>query len=192
MRRCNARVFHSVRAILRDDAESEDVMQQAYVNAYAHLGDFQGHARLSTWITRIAVHEALARARRSKKWTSLDDDDTERPTMTTLAHPSADLEKSAADREILQGLEDAIDGLPGAFRAVFVLRAVEEMSVTEAAEVLDISEETVKTRLFRARSLLKDALGVRAQGAATQAFAFHLSRCDRVVAAVLRRVGTKS
>ena len=188
MRRYNTRIFRAVRAIVRNDDEAEDVMQEAYVNAYAHLGDFEGRARLSTWLTRIAVHEAIARARRGKRWTSLDDD-TEHLTMATLPHPARDPEKSAADRELLGVLEDAVDALPGAFRAVFVLRVVEEMSLAETAEALDVPEETIKTRLFRARAALKDALIDRADAVATRAFEFHLSRCDRVVESVLRRIG---
>jgi RNA polymerase sigma-70 factor (ECF subfamily) len=168
MRRNNARVFRAIRSIVRDADEAEDVMQQAYVNAYLHLGEFEGRALLSTWLTRIAVHEALARARHNKKWTSFDEEGTE--------------------RELLGVLEDAIDVLPGAFRAVFVLRVVEGMSVTETAGALDIAEETVKTRLFRARALLKEALVGRTDAVATHAFEFHLSRCDRVVAGVLGKL----
>jgi RNA polymerase sigma-70 factor (ECF subfamily) len=188
MRRYNTRIYRAVRAIVRDEDEAEDVMQEAYLNAYAHLGDFEGRARLSTWLTRIAVHEALARARRGKRWTSLDDD-TEHPTMATLHHPARDPEKATADRELVGMLEDAIDTLPGAFRAVFVLRVVEGMSLAETAEALDVPEETIKTRLFRARAALKDALVDRADAVATRAFEFHLSRCDRVVAGVLRKIG---
>lgn len=188
MRRYNTRIFRAVRAIVRNDDEAEDVMQEAYVNAYAHLGDFEGRARLSTWLTRIAVHEAIARARRGKRWTSFDDD-TEHPTMATLPHPSRDPEKAAADRELLGVLEEAIDTLPGSFRAVFVLRVVEGMSLAETAEALDVPEETIKTRLFRARAVLKDALINRADAVAPRAFEFHLSRCDRVVAGVLRKIG---
>ncbi|MGO9837923.1 MAG: RNA polymerase sigma factor [Polyangiaceae bacterium] len=187
MRRNNARVFRAIRSIVRDADEAEDVMQQAYVNAYLHLGEFEGRAQLSTWLTRIAVHEALARARHNKKWTSFDEEGTEQRTMT-LVHPARNPEKSAADRELLGVLEDAIDVLPGAFRAVFVLRVVEGMSVTETASALDIAEETVKTRLFRARALLKEALVGRTDAVATQAFEFHLSRCDRVVAGVLGKL----
>jgi RNA polymerase sigma-70 factor (ECF subfamily) len=187
MRRNNARVFRAIRSIVRDADEAEDVMQQAYVNAYLHLGEFEGRALLSTWLTRIAVHEALARARHNKKWTSFDEEGTEQRTMT-LVHPARNPEKFAADRELLGVLEDAIDVLPGAFRAVFVLRVVEGMSVTETAGALDIAEETVKTRLFRARALLKEALVGRTDAVATHAFEFHLSRCDRVVAGVLGKL----
>lgn len=191
MRRNNARVFRTARAILRDSDEAEDVMQEVYVNAYAHLADFEGRARFSTWLTRIAVNEALARARRSKKWTLLDEDSTEHSTMATLAHPARDAEKSAADREVIRLLEDAIDALPGVYRTVFVLRVVEEMTVAETVEVLDVPEQTVKTRLFRARELLKNAIAQRAGAQAPRAFEFHLSRCDRVVASVLHRIGTR-
>jgi RNA polymerase sigma-70 factor (ECF subfamily) len=187
MRRNNTRVFRAVRAVLRNDVEAEDAMQDAYVNAYVHLADFEGRAKLSTWLTRIAVHEAFARLRRSRRVTSLDETDSESQPMHH-ASPHSTPESNASDGELRVVLERAIDELPEHFRVVFVLRAVQEMSGAETAEALSIPEETVKTRLFRARSLLQKALTERAESVTSSAFGFHLSRCDRVVAAVMARL----
>jgi RNA polymerase sigma-70 factor (ECF subfamily) len=185
MRRHNQRVYRAARAILRDDGEAEDVMQDAYVRAYGHLHEFEGRARFSTWLTRIAVHEALARARRGRRFQPLDQETQSMPTL-----PRSSPEQLASDHEVSAVLERAIDSLSDEFRAVFVLRAVEEMSGAETAECLGISEETVKTRLFRARARLQETLLQAFEPAAPRAYAFHLSRCDRVVAAVLARIGT--
>ena len=181
MRRYNQRVYRVVRTILRDDAETEDVMQEAYVNAYAHLADFAGRARFSTWMTRIAVHEAFGRLRRRGRQDSLEDLDTEAAMASTAPSPEA----RASDGELRALLEQAVEALPPAFRMVFVLRSIEEMSVAETAEALDIPEETVKTRLHRARSLIRDHLTECVDQSAPAAFGFHLARCDRVVTAVL-------
>ena len=183
MRRHNRRVYRAIRAILRADDDVEDVMQAAYVAAYSHLAEFGGRARFSTWLTRIAVHEALGRLRRGRRTTSLDDVDLEEPMATTRSPEGA-----ASDRELGKVLERAIDELPIGFRAVFMLRAVEDMDVSETALALEIPEETVRTRLHRARALLRDNLAKTLEDAAPQAFEFHLSRCDRVVAAVMPRI----
>jgi len=185
MRRYNARVYRAVRAILRDENEAEDVMQEAYVNAYAHLGDFSGRARFSTWLTRIAVHEAFARLRRRRRVDSLEDSSDE---VHPMAAPISDPEQRASDSELRKILEDAIDVLPEGFRTVFVLRAVEQLSVRETADILDIPEETVKTRLHRARSTLQKHLVERAGAALPAVFGFHLARCDRIVTRVLDRI----
>jgi RNA polymerase sigma-70 factor (ECF subfamily) len=186
MRRHNERVYRAARAILRDDGEAEDVMQDAYVRAYEHLNDFAGRARFSTWLTRIAVHEALARVRRRKRFDSLEEH-TEEPSMST--NPGASPEQQASDIEIRALLESAVEALPDEFRAVFVLRAVEGMSGAEVAECLGIGEETVKTRLYRARGRLQEMLAASIEPALPSLYEFHLSRCDRVVAGVLRRLG---
>src|SRR6185436_17841571 len=147
MRRYNQRVYRTVRAILRDEDETLDVMQEAYVNAFAHLAEFSGRARFSTWLTRIAVHEAFARLRKRKRVESLDDTESEELLM---ASPVLGPENRASDGELRTLLEEAVDGLPEAFRTTFVLRSVEQLSVAETAEVLGIPEETVKTRHHRA------------------------------------------
>ena len=183
MRRHNRRVFRATRAILRDDAEAEDAMQDAYVSAYQHLAEFGGRARLSTWLVRIAVHAALARLRRKRVAAAVDDRDLEEATMPNT--PVRSPEDAVSDAELRAVLEQSIDALPVAFRAVFVLRAVEDMSVAETAEALGIPEETVRTRLHRARGLMREELQKRLDRVAKNAFDFHLSRCDRVVARVL-------
>lgn len=187
MRRHNQRVFRAARAILKDDDEAEDAMQEAYVSAYTHLAEFGGRARFSTWLVRIAVYEALGRLRRAKRAASLDDVDVEEVPMATTRNP----EDAASDVELRALLDESVDALPLGFRAVFVLRAVEEMSAAETAEALGIPEETVRTRLHRARGLLRDSLAKKLESAAPQAYAFHLSRCDRVVAAVLGRIAPR-
>ncbi len=186
MRRNNQRLFRAVRSIAKSDDEAEDVMQEAYVNAYTHLRDFSGRARFSTWLTRIAIHEAFARSRLKRRQTAFDDGSGEEERVTS---PFFDPEQRASDRELRIILEEAVDSLPSAFRTVFVLRSVEELSVSETAEMLEIPEETVKTRLHRARGLLRDALTERVGASLPNIFDFHLSRCDRIVARVFARLG---
>lgn len=142
MRRNNQRVYRAARAILHDANEAEDVMQEAYLRAYEHLGEFEERARFSTWITRIAVHEALARVRRNRRFDSLESH-PEEPSMST--RPATSPEQQTSDVEMRSVLESAVERLPDEFRSVFVLRSVEGMSGAEAAECLGIPEETVKT-----------------------------------------------
>jgi len=182
LRRHNERIYRTVRSILRDEAEVEDAMQQAYVDAFAHLGDFAGRARFSTWLTRIAVHEALARKRRQRP---------EGELMTNLPDPNRSPEQRTQDAETQKLLVTAIDELPEHFRTVFVLRAVQGLSVEETAETLDLNTETVKTRLHRARGLLQKAIIARTEPALARALPFPDTRCDRVVAAVLHRIGVQ-
>jgi RNA polymerase sigma-70 factor (ECF subfamily) len=183
MRRHNRRLFRVARAILRDELEAEDVVQDAWVRAYDALRGFEGRARFTTWVTRICVNEALARARRGKRLEPLDPDHTEEATM-----PAATPEEQASDAEVRHVLERAIDELPEHFRTVFVMRTLEEMSVAETAECLGLTQETVKTRAFRARALLQRAIGERLDATAGQAFDFQGARCDRIVARVLARI----
>jgi len=189
MRRYNQRLYRVARAILRDDTEAEDVMQQAYVNAYRHLDQFEGRALFSTWLTRIAVHEALARARRRGRFHDPEIvDDSNSDTMSGLKSPGLDPERQAFAGELRALIESAIEALPDHYRAVFVMREVEGMSTTESAECLDITEETAKTRLHRARKLLRDSLYERAGIESAAAFSFEAPRCDRVVAAVFEQI----
>jgi RNA polymerase sigma-70 factor (ECF subfamily) len=190
MRRHNRRIYRAARAILRDDADAEDVMQDAYVRAFAHLHEFEGRALFSTWLTRIAVNEAMARSRRGRRFQSLDAKTEETQSMSTA--PRLNPEQQVSDGEIRTVLEHAIGGLSDEFRTVFVLRAVEGMTGAETAECLGIPEETVKTRLFRAKARLQEALLVALEPAASHAYEFHLSRCDRVVASVLARIGARN
>jgi RNA polymerase sigma-70 factor (ECF subfamily) len=190
MRRYNQRLYRVARAILRDDAEAEDVMQHAYVEGYLHIGQFAGRAAFSTWLTKIAVYEALARVRRRGRELLVDPlPETGEDAMCTLKSARPDPEQQALSGEARTLLEASIDALPAAYRSVFVLREVEGLSTAETAECLDVSEEVVKTRLHRARARLREELLARAGVAASTAFSFHLSRCDRVVAAVFERLG---
>jgi RNA polymerase sigma-70 factor (ECF subfamily) len=182
MRRNNQRVFRAARAILKSDDEAQDVMQEAYVRAYQHLAEFRGEAMLSTWLCRIAVHEALARVRKAGKLEPLEPEEMEGPSM------SRDPEEATSDDELRLLLEEAVDQLPDVFRSVFVLRAVEQMSTQEVSEALSVPEDTVKTRLFRARGLLRQALLAKLEDTETKAFKFLGTRCDRVVANVLARI----
>ena len=189
MRRYNQRLYRVARAILRDDTEAEDVMQQAYVNAYRHLDQFAGRALFSTWLTRIAVHEALARARRRGRFKEPEIvNDSNRDTMSGLKSPGLDPERQAFVGELRTLLESAIEALPDRYRAVFVMRDVEGMSTAESAQCLDITEDTAKTRLHRARKLLRDTLYERTGIESAAAFSFDAPRCDRVVAAVFERI----
>ncbi len=187
MRRHNQRIYRTARAILRDDREAEDVMQQAYVNAYAHLRQFDGRAQFSTWLTRIAVHEAIARARRRGRYEPLEDGAGGVEThMPTTSDP--DPERQAFARELGALVETAVDALGDGYREVFMLREVEGLSTAETASVLDLSEDVVKTRLSRAKSSLRRDLLERTGATAASAFTFGKARCDRVVAAVFERI----
>jgi RNA polymerase sigma-70 factor (ECF subfamily) len=189
MRRHNQRVYRAARAILRDDHEAEDVTQEAYVNAYAHLAQFDGRAKFSTWLTKIAVYEALARARRQGRYESLDDHSLETVMPTTS---SPDPERQTFGRELAELIESAVDRLADGSREVFMLRQVEGLSTAETAQVLGVSEDVVKTRFSRARHTLQQDLLDRAGSAASGAFIFGQARCDRVVEAVLGRISTST
>ena len=186
MRRHNRRVFRAARAVLKRDDEAEDVMQDAYVRAYEHLADFRGDASFGTWVARIAVHEAFARLRREKRFSSPTPPTEEAIAM--LPEPDRTPEQSLNDQQLRSVLERAIDALPDDFRAVFVLRAVEQMSGAETAACLGIPEETVKTRLHRARLRLQEIVVRSLDANCESAYDFHLSRCDRVVSRVLQRL----
>ena len=189
MRRHNERLYRAIRAILRDDRDTEDVMQQAYVNAYAHLRQFDGRAAFATWLTRIAVNEALSRARQRGRYQPLETDTMEAIETPMTSRPAPDPERQAIARELSGIVEAAIDRLPDGSREVFVLREVQGLDTGETATSLGISEDAVKTRLSRAKAALRRDLFERAGLAAPTAFAFHQSRCDRVVSAVLTRIG---
>jgi RNA polymerase sigma-70 factor (ECF subfamily) len=188
MRRHNERMYRVARAIVRDDSEAEDVMQQTYVNAYANLRQFAGKARFSTWLTRIAVNESLARARRRGKYECYDDDlSNPEPFMAESSHH--DPERRAFSGELRTLLEWAIDRLPNGAREVFVLREVEGLSTAEVAEALSVSEDVVKTRLSRAKVALRRDVIERTGATAPETFRFYRPRCDRVVARVLAVIG---
>ncbi len=190
MRRYNQRLYRVCRSILRDDAEAEDVMQDAYVRAYTHLAQFEQRAKFSTWLTRIAVHEALARAEKGKRYVSMTDEVENSMTLTTKSSPE-NPETQASQSEMKTILEQAIAKLPDSYRTVFVLRMVENASTEETAEILGMTQENVKIRVLRARAMLRKDLAERIGTTATNAFPFHATRCDRVVANVMRRIQTR-
>ncbi|HEY7498870.1 MAG TPA: RNA polymerase sigma factor [Vicinamibacterales bacterium] len=193
MRRHNGRLFRVARSILRDDAEAEDALQESYLEAYRHIGDFRGRAKLSTWLTRIVINQSLMRLRQQKRARVVvpfnvrdgGGDASEAPEAALADERSESPPVATLRAEIRRILERRIDELPVAFRAVFVMREVEEMSVQETAECLSIPEATVRTRLFRARTLLREALARDLDHATVDLFAFAGDRCDRIVAAVL-------
>jgi RNA polymerase sigma-70 factor (ECF subfamily) len=188
MRRYNQRLYRAARAILRDDSEAEDVLQDTYVRAYQHLDQFAGRSKFSTWLTRIAVHEALARVEKRKRYESLDDLNLDGKGTFMPESNSPDPESQTAHHEVASLLEEAMLSLPDAYRAVLVLRDVEEMNTSEAADALDLTVENVKVRLHRARALLRRELYKRAGANASTAFPFMGSRCDRVVKFVMERI----
>ena len=187
MRRHNRRIYRVARSILRSDDDAMDVMQDAYMRGFSHLAAFRGESAFSTWLTRIAVHEALARLRQRKRNASLDEETEDSEMQSHDRTP----EERAHGAELRRALEDAIDELAPAFRTVFVMRTVEEMSTGETAEALGIPEDTVKTRLFRARNELQKKLAARIEASARDAFSFAGARCDRVVAEVLEKIGVR-
>ena len=187
MRRYNERVYRAARAIVRNELEAEDVMQQAYVNAFTHLRQFNGSAQFATWLTRIAINEALARVRRQTRYEAFNDElSNVEPFM--LSHPAENPERKAFSSELRALLERAIDTLPDGMREVFVLRDVEGLSTTEVAECLGVTADVVKTRLSRGRAALRRVMLERAGATTSAAFRFYRPRCDRVVAQVLARI----
>jgi RNA polymerase sigma-70 factor (ECF subfamily) len=189
MRRYNQRLYRVARAILGSDAEAEDVVQDAYVRAYANLRQFEGRAKFSTWLTKIAVYEALSRRKRASRLAPLDEE--KRPSEDTMPlhrqNPPSP-EHAAYSGELQSLLERTIDALPDDYRSVFMLREVEEMSTSETAESLSLSEENVKVRLHRARAMLREGLYSRVGAGSLAAFQFPAPRCNRVVAAVFARI----
>jgi RNA polymerase sigma-70 factor (ECF subfamily) len=192
MRRHNQRVYRAARAIVKDEAEAEDVMQQAYINAFVHLKQFESRAQFSTWLTRITIYEALARRRKQRPEEPLSIHDEEgygaaEPVDSSDVSP----ERQAYSGELGRLIEDAVDSLPETYRTVFMLREVEGLSTSETAEGLGVGEEAVKTRLHRARGMVRRTLTDRLGSSAPQAFQFHATRCDRVVAAVLSEIANR-
>jgi RNA polymerase sigma-70 factor (ECF subfamily) len=189
MRRYNQRLYRVTRAILRDDAEAEDVTQEAYVRAYQHLNQFAGRSSFATWLTRIAIHEALGRLRGRRKKEEIDAmEEHRRDSLEQLSARAATPEQAASAAEARSLLERSIDALPDTYREIFVLREVEEMSTTETAQCLAITEENVKTRLHRARAMLRKEIYARTGAQSSAAFQFMGARCDRMVEGVMQRV----
>lgn len=189
MERNNQRLYRVARSILRNDAEAEDAVQDAYISAFTHLDTFRGESGLTTWLTRIAVNEALGRLRRERPTVEVP----ERSEAEIIPFPqvatSDDPERTMAQREILRLVEQATDNLPEIFRVVFVARVIEEMSVEETAEILGLQPETVKTRLHRARRLVREQLDNQIGPVLLDAFPFAGRRCQRLTSSVLQRLG---
>jgi RNA polymerase sigma-70 factor (ECF subfamily) len=194
MRKHNRMLYRTSRAILKDDAEAEDALQLAYLHAYRSMSGFRGESRLSTWLTRIVVNEALMRARKRNTESAVIplesvSDEEGNILRSEGSNASADRPDVTAMRGEMRALiESKIDALPDVFRTVFVMRALEELSVEETATCLGIPEPTVRTRFFRARSLLRESLAKEMDYAIDDAFAFAGSRCDRIVNGVLDRL----
>ena len=191
MRRYNERVYRAARSIVRDEHEAEDVMQQAYVNAFTHLHQFNGTAQFPTWLTRIAINEALARVRHQRRYQSFSDELSNVEPLTSN-DPGENPERNALTGELRGLLEGAIDALPDRLREVFMLREVEGLSTAEVAECLSVSDAVVKTRLSRGRAALRRMLLKRIGATAPDAFRFYRPRCDRIVAEVLARVSPRN
>jgi RNA polymerase sigma-70 factor, ECF subfamily len=192
----NRRLYRLARGILRNDSEAEDVVQETYLRAFTHLEDFRGESTLATWLGRIAINEALGRLRRQRpgvEWTSLPPGTLEAQVIQfPLSATSEDPEKSMAQREIQHVVEHAIDELPEAFRIVFITRVIEGMNVGETAEILGLKPETVKTRLHRARTMLRDNVEKKIGPLVMEAFPFAGKRCERLTESVLKRLGVSA
>lgn len=194
MQRHNRRLYRCARSIVRDDNEAEDIVQEAYVNAFSNLASFRGDSSLATWLTRITLNEALARVRGRRSTVELAAlDVVARDKAQIIPFPlmamNTDPERTTAQREILRLIERAIDDLPEPFRVVFVMRDVEGMGVEETANFLGLRQATVKTRLHRARRLLRKALDSQLATTLTEAFPFDGMRCARMTDAILHRLG---
>ncbi len=189
IRQYNRRLYRLARATLRDDAEAEDALQDAYLSAYHAMPEFRGDAALSTWLSRLVLNECLGRIRRSNRRSRVVPLVSSSEEMGLVAEePSRRPERLVARAQIRELLEHKLDALPEAFRVVFVLRSVEELSVEETAAVLGIPAATVRSRYFRARGLLREALAQEIDLAERDLFEFGGSRCDRICARVLERL----
>src|SRR3954454_17998046 len=196
MRRHNRTLFRTARAILKDDGDAEDALQEAYLQAYGSMGEFRGDAKLSTWLARIVANQALQRLRKRERRAQilpLQQGGAAEFDLEATADMKLDKGPEAATHssELRGVLEAQIDALPDAYRAVFMLRAVEELTVEETSEILGIAPATVRSRFFRARSLLREALALKVDLACEKAFSFAGERCDRVVAFVLNHLTTQ-
>jgi len=194
MRKYNRLLYRTARAILRDETEAEDALQLAYLQVYRSIKDFRAEARLSTWLTRIVANQAMMRLRSRRRESSvipLDPGAGNEPGLDEIPdteYASERPEAQAIRSQVRKLIEARIDALPDAFRAVFVLRALEEMSVEETAASLNVPEATVRSRFFRARGLLRESLARDMDTAIEDAFAFAGRRCDRIVSGVLDRL----
>jgi RNA polymerase sigma-70 factor (ECF subfamily) len=190
MRRYNRRLYRTARAILKDDSAAEDALQEAYVAAFNHIGEYRGDAALGTWLTRIVVNQALQALRKSRRErVVIPIDESPSDRIEEIADvPSSTPENLAVRGEMRRLIERKIDDLPEGYRAVFMLREVEDMTVDETAAALDIPAATVRSRLFRAKARLRESLAQEMDVATQDVFGFDGERCDRIVATVLARI----
>ncbi|WP_404927016.1 RNA polymerase sigma factor [Mesorhizobium sp. ORM16] len=184
----NQRLYRLARGMVRNDSEAEDIVQEAYVRAFTNLGTYRGDASLSTWLSRIVINEALGRLRKGRRTVAMPEN-SEAQIIRFPLNPSDDPERTMAQRQILALVERATDSLPDAYRAVFVARVIEGLSIEETADLLGVRPETVKTRLHRARALLRKALDDEIGPVLLDAFPFAGRRCERLTQAVMKRLG---
>lgn len=193
MKKYNQRLYRVARGIVRNDSEAEDIVQEAYVRAFTHLESFRGDSSLATWLSRITINEALGRLRAQRPTVDLVTFESQRTAAEIIQFPltskSDDPEKTMAQRQILQLVEQATDNLPEVYRIVFITRVIEGMSVEDTAEVLNLRPETVKTRLHRARKLVREQLDKQIGPVLMDAFPFAGRRCERLTEGVLQRLG---
>ncbi|MER8733047.1 RNA polymerase sigma factor [Mesorhizobium sp. M1227] len=184
----NQRLYRIARGVVRNDSEAEDIVQEAYVSAFAHLEAFRGDASLATWLSRIVINEALGRLRKRRRMVAMPENPQAEIIRFPL-NPSDDPERTMAQRQILELVERATDSLPDVYRMVFVARVIEGLSIEETAELLGVRPETIKTRLHRARALVRKALDDQIGPVLLDAFPFAGRRCERLTNAVMRRLG---
>ncbi|TJW17436.1 MAG: RNA polymerase sigma factor [Mesorhizobium sp.] len=184
----NQRLYRIARGVVRNDSEAEDIVQEAYVRAFAHLDTFRGESSLATWLSRIVLNEALGRLRKRRRTVAMPENPQAEIIKFPL-NPSDDPERTMAQRQILELVERATDSLPDVYRTVFVARVIEGLSIEETAELLSVRPETVKTRLHRARALVRKALDDQIGPVLLDAFPFAGRRCDRLTEAVMTRLG---
>ncbi|MER8386159.1 RNA polymerase sigma factor [Mesorhizobium sp. M1428] len=184
----NQRLYRIARGVVRNDSEAEDIVQEAYVSAFAHLESFRGDASLATWLSRIVINEALGRLRKRRRMVAMPENPQAEIIRFPL-NPSDDPERTMAQRQILELVERATDSLPDVYRMVFVARVIEGLSIEETAELLGVRPETIKTRLHRARVLVRKALDDQIGPVLLDAFPFAGRRCERLTNAVMQRLG---
>lgn len=184
----NQRLYRIARGVVRNDSEAEDIVQEAYVSAFAHLEAFRGDASLATWLSRIVINEALGRLRKKRRMVAMPENPQAEIIRFPL-NPSDDPERTMAQRQILELVERATDSLPDIYRMVFVARVIEGLSIEETAELLGVRPETIKTRLHRARALVRKALDDQIGPVLLDAFPFAGRRCERLTNAVMQRLG---
>jgi RNA polymerase sigma-70 factor (ECF subfamily) len=191
MKTYNQRLYRIARGVVRNDSEAEDIVQEAYVRAFAHLDAFRGDSSLGTWLSRIVINEALGRLRKRRRTVAMPENPQAEIIQFPL-NPSDDPERTMAQRQILKLVEQATDSLPDVYRTVFVARVIEGLSIEETADLLGVRPETVKTRLHRARALVRKALDDQIGPVLLDAFPFAGRRCERLTSAVMRRLGLES